>query len=207
MSWRSVATDAVDPLAIPLKMYEFLGSPETPTTAHLIARIGRVLLPDARTALNATPGNGNFFSESVPTRLVVTSSVHDARDLPYADRSFDLVLTDLPHNADGGRESIMRARYDTVSDADIEPLFRAAARESMRVARLGLIFKVCPQVHGSRFNDQTEWIRDELGVPYQEIHDVRPRWAGARQPPQYSAYVNGAVYLIYRRGSQYHRAR
>jgi hypothetical protein len=77
------------------------------SSAEIIAAILRVLFPDARTALDLTPGRRCFWSEAVPTHL----AVHDFTALPYGDESYDVLLCDPPHIADGGRKSIMAARY------------------------------------------------------------------------------------------------
>lgn len=39
-----------------LLTYTLLGTPDTLTTAHLVARIAHVLLPDIQTAIDLTPG-------------------------------------------------------------------------------------------------------------------------------------------------------
>jgi hypothetical protein len=78
----------------------------------------------------------------------------------------------------------------------------------MRVARLGAIVKVTDHVHEQRFQDQSGWVRDELGTPYDVVHQVRRsnledgKWRGV-----YSARSNGVVSLAFRHGDQRHHAR
>jgi hypothetical protein len=102
----------------------------------------------------------------------------------------------------------MAGRFGTYKAAELEAVIREGAREAMRVGRLGCIVKVTDHVHESRFQDQSGWIRAELGVPFDVVHQVRPRnledgkWKGC-----YSARSNGAVYLAFRHGSQLHQER
>src|SRR2546428_9746623 len=83
------------------------------SSAEIVAVILRVLFPDARTALDLTPGRRCFWSETVPTHVAVRFSEHDFTALPYGDAEVDVSLLDPPHNADAGERSVMgrRLRY------------------------------------------------------------------------------------------------
>jgi hypothetical protein len=189
----------------PLLVSTALGTPETPTTAHLVARIARVLLPDIRTAVDLTPGcHDSFWSPEVPIPFTVARSFHDFRWLPFGDWSYDGVFLDPPHSEDLGKTSLMRSRYGTVRNGELKPLIQAGVCEAWRIARIGLVIKVCDQIHGQRFQAEASWVEAVLGEPYQLVYDVRPRPAGYHPEPQLSAYSNSAVYLIYRRGDQRH---
>jgi hypothetical protein len=174
--------------------------------AEAVTGMLRVLFPDARSALDLTPGRGNFWDGTA--HVEVTASEADFRCLPYADGAFDVAIYDPPHVADGGRAGIMARRFGTYRNGDLERAVRAGCREAMRVGRLGCIVKVTDHTHGQTFTWQTGWVTDELGAPYDVVHQVRARnledgrWRGA-----YSARSNGSVYLAFRHGDQRHRAR
>jgi hypothetical protein len=174
--------------------------------AAVVAAMLRVLFPDARTALDLTPGRGRF--RDGMAHVAVVASGADFRCLPYADGAFDVAVFDPPHVADGGANGIMARRFGTYTAADLEPTIRRGCREAMRVGRLGCIVKVTDHVHGRRFWDQSGWVRDELGVPYDVVHQVRPRnLEDGKWRNVFSARSNGAVYLAFRHGDQRHRAR
>jgi hypothetical protein len=172
-------------------------------TADIVARILRTAFPDARNAIDLTPGRGNFWRDETP--LQVEFSLDDFTNLMLPDACTDVALLDPPHNADAGADSIMGRRYGTYTQHELEPTVRAGAREAMRIARLGCIVKVTDHVHGQKFVRMSGWVFSELGEPYEVVHQVRkralvdPRWRA-----QLSARNNGSSYLIYRRGDQRH---
>src|SRR5438552_3708873 len=59
------------------------------SSAEIVASILRVSFPDARTALDLTPGRGCFWSETVPPHVAVHFSEHDFRQLPLEDNGID----------------------------------------------------------------------------------------------------------------------
>jgi hypothetical protein len=179
-----------------------------------MALILRVCFPDAMTALDATYGGGAFWDGSAhvsvtgidldPTRA--PDGAADFRDLPYAPHAFDVVVLDPPHLADAGVESLMRQRYGTYADADLERAIQAGCREAWRVARLGIVVKVTDHIHGQRFVCETDWVRSALNEPlYEVVHQTRsgavidPKWA-----EQLSAYNNGSSYLVFRKDGPLH---
>jgi hypothetical protein len=175
-------------------------------TAELVAGIVRVAFSDACSALDLTPGRGNFWSEATPNDLTVFASNADFRALPYADASFDVVVFDPPHLADGGKKSVMAQRYGTYPSNALEEVVREGCREAWRVARLGTLVKVTDALHQNRFVRMSGWIYDELGEPFEVVHQVRPplidfKW----RKPQLSARNNGSRYLAHRKDGPIHR--
>jgi hypothetical protein len=189
-----------------LRTFEIVPSERVPSTAHHIAMIGRVYFPDCLTALDTTPGARKFWSDAVMTGLSVTFSDADVRALPYEDATFDLGVVDLPHLADLGANSILVRRFGTLRNADLEPLVRAGVAETWRVSRVGLLVKVTDHCHAQRFQDESAWVQETIGRPYQRVYAVHEP-IGRRTEPQLSADSNGSVYLIFRRGSQLHGRR
>lgn len=176
------------------------------STATLVGELIRVIFPDCATGVDLTPGVGCFWRDETPLRI--ERSAHDFRELPYADDAFDLSLFDPPHNADAGVMSIMGRRFGTYKHGELEQAVRQGLREAWRVCSVGAIVRVTDAVHGQKFIRMSGWVIDELGEPFEVVHQVRdrslrdPKWKGS-----YSARNNGSVYLAYRRGDQRHRAR
>jgi hypothetical protein len=179
--------------------------------ADIIEAMLRVLFPDARGVVDFTPGNFRFWGgeDTVrPYRVYFPPKDHDFRTSRYTDAGFDVVVFDPPHVADGGKNGIMAKRFGTYKADELKDVIQAGCREAMRVARLGAIVKVTDHVHAQVFYDQTGWVREVLGTPYDVVHQVREgnledgKWRGV-----YSARSNGATYLAYRHGDQKHRER
>jgi hypothetical protein len=184
-------------------------------SATIVTLILRILFPDARTALDPCYGEGNFWDGTAH----VTVTAHDkeesrapdgvmlVEDLDYEDASIDVVLFDPPHLADGGEDSEMANRFGTVKDQDaLEKLIEDGTRECWRVCSKGIVVKVADHNHGEVFNDMSLLVCDAVGHwPYDKVYQVRshafidPSWG-----PQMTAYNNGAVYLIFRKGEQRH---
>jgi hypothetical protein len=155
--------------------------------------------------VDLTPGRGCFWRGDIPTNVTVERSTHDFRHLPYADRSYDVPLLDPRHNADAGVRSVMGQRYGTYKHADLERVVRQGAREAWRVARLGVIVKVTDAVHAQCFVRMSRWVYEELGEPYDLVHQLHralidPKW----REPQLSARNNGSTYLVFRRDRARH---
>jgi len=175
-------------------------------TAELVAAITWVCFPEAATAVDLTPGHGNFWSERVPVRVSVEASRNDFTALPYADLSYDVVYFDPPHNADAGARSIMGQRFGTYPHGELEDVVRRGTREAWRVARLGVVVKVTDSIHAQKFIRMSGWIYEELGEPFDVVHQLRrramidKRW----KLPQLSARNNGSSYLVFRRDGLAH---
>jgi hypothetical protein len=183
-------------------------------TATIMTLILRVALPDAQTVLDVTYGSGAFWDGSAPVQVTAVDlnptraldAAVDFRQLPYADESFDVVTFDPPHLADAGSESIMRERFGTYEDADLEDVIKDGCREAWRVARLGIVVKVTDHVHGQRLVCETDWVKSAIDAPaYDVVHQTR---SGAMVDPkwreQLSAYNNGSTYLIFRKDGPLH---
>lgn len=190
---------------------------ELPTPV-IVAQMFRVFFPDATTAFDATGGDGGFWDGSVPVEVTAlhvdtartNGSQGDFRDLPADDESYDVVLFDPPHLADGGERSLMAERYGTYAgDGELEEMVRDGCREAWRVARLGVIVKVTDHSHSGRYVVESDWVRAAIGEPpYDVVYQVRanamidPKWE-----EQMSAYNNGATYLIFRKDGPVHKRR
>lgn len=177
--------------------------------------------PDARTVLDVTYGMGNFWSGSSPyavtgcdldeSRVPEDGYVLDFTDMSSVDdASYDVVVFDPPHLADGGEDSVMAGRFSTVTtQAALETLTMNGAREAWRVCRIGILVKIADQVHGQMFQDMAMTVCDAIATwPYEKVHQVRTHSMHVPDGEQYSALNNGATYLMFRKGSdQRHRAR
>jgi hypothetical protein len=190
---------------------------EAPRTTLLRFNPPLTLFPDASTVLDTCYGFGNFWSGSSPYRVVghdidaerAPDGVMDCTDLQYEDASFDVVVFDPPHLADGGEESEMTGRFGTVKDqAALDNLIIEGTREAWRCCRLGMIVKVTNHVHALTFQNEAALVDEALDWKidlYDQVYQTRdhafidPSWG-----EQCSAYNNGAVYLVYRKGDQRH---
>lgn len=155
-------------------------------SADIIARMLEVLYPDAETVLDATFGNGKFWTPDTP--LMVTGLDLDptrARDvcanfraLPFLDDSFDVVIFDPPYHTNMGRAkpSVMGARFGTFDTIpDLKLAVEQGCAEAWRVARLGMIVKSQDYIHESRLVRMSRWIEDAIGVePYDFVRGVSP---------------------------------
>lgn len=184
-------------------------------SATIVTLILRICFPDAQTALDPCYGLGNFWDGTAHVTVTAhdekaeraPDGVMDVTDLGYEDASFDVVIFDPPHLADGGDESEMAERFGTVKDqAKLEEMIENGVRECWRVCIKGIVVKVADHNHGEVFNDMSLLVCDAVGHwPYDKVYQVRehafidPSWG-----PQMTAYNNGAVYLIFRKGDQKH---
>jgi hypothetical protein len=194
--------------------------PPDMSVAAVVEAILLTSFPDASTALDVTYGPGNFWK--VTTHVEVTAhdldpsrapdGPADFTDLEYDDATFDVVLFDPPHIADAGEDSIMGQRFGTVKGQDnLEELIMDGVRECWRVCDKGLVVKVTDHTHGGFFQAESDLVSEALGWKqplYDVVHHVRERaLVDPRHTDQYSAYSNGSMYLILRKGDQQHRAR
>jgi hypothetical protein len=186
--------------------------------AVIVARMFAVLFPDARTALDMTYGSGRFWRD--PPLVAVTrvdidpdrapDGAADFTALPYPDASFDVAVFDPPYHTDMGRgkASIMGGRFGTFSNvAVLKVAVLRGSREARRVSRLGALVKVQDHIHGRRLIMMSDWVRAELGAPYDLVHGVKsngkllsPRWTR-----QLSAWRNHATYYAFRWDREEHK--
>src|SRR5207249_332023 len=112
------------------------------------------------------------------------------------DASYDVVVYDPPHLADGGEASIMARRYGTVKGTDpVRALIVAGCAEAWRIARVGILVKATNSGHGGEFNQLSLWMQSAVPVrPYAEMHTFRVvnlkdgKWTVQRLP-----HNNGVV--------------
>jgi hypothetical protein len=187
-------------------------------SADACRRLVHLAFRDAQTALDLTYAAGRFWREPLPPGLAVTSNdwrpdaatdLHlDFTQTGLASASYDLVIYDPPHLADGGTTGIMATRYGTVrSVAELRAMIAAGAAEAWRVSSVGVIVKVTEHHHGGRFLNQSGWIEAAIGAPlYTKLSTLRipglvksGRWKAERVPR-----ANGAVYLVFRHGASSH---
>jgi hypothetical protein len=191
-------------MTIPLLRY----MPPGTRTAHVVRDILHVCFPTAQQALDVTWGLGRFWEASPCIDVTGTDlepefaphGVQDFRCLPSDwGARFDVVCFDPPHVADAGASGIMGNRYGSYRYPDMERVVRQGCRECFRVARQGALVKVTDAVHGGRLVRMSRWVTDELGEPFDIVHQTRtrslidPKW-GLQQ----HAYNNGSTFLVFR---------
>jgi hypothetical protein len=173
---------------------------------------------DAWSVLDLTYGRGNFWRDPLPPGIVLTTNNPepaspadrhaDFRAMPLSDGSHDLVIFDPPHLADGGKDSIMAARFGTVKGIDgLRALIQDGCREAWRLALVGVVVKTADHEHEGRLLELSGWVREVLGAPSMVLHATRPtnledgRWREQRSPR-----CNYASYLSFRKDRARHRA-
>lgn len=200
-------------------MTDTLYTVETGTSAQAVAKLLRVLLPDARTVCDLTWGSGSFWRGSDADVAVTGIDINPdrARDIcadftnlhMVADGAYDVAVFDPPYlaNVSKSNPGLMGRRfgsYDSVDD--VRAAVQAGCREAWRVSRIGCIVKVANHTHGSRSVRMTRWVEDvfphdaygqvELARPHKLLD---PKWG-----EQLSVYSNSATFLVYRHGDQRH---
>lgn len=198
------------------------------TPVQIMSRALPIWFPDARNILDVTYGHGKFWlGEQLENRLRAwngltvygtdldparaLTAVADFQHLPFRDGKVDLIVFDPPFHTDMGHAtpSVMGARFGTFATIpDLQEAVQAGCREAWRVARLGVIAKVQDYIHASRAVWISDWLRGELGEPYDVVHQVRkhkitsPMWTR-----QLSAWRNHATYWAFRKDGPIHKAR
>jgi hypothetical protein len=205
----------------PNPVRERLYNVEDGTSADVIAKMLRVLFPDAQTVLDATWGTGKFWTASTGLDVVgLDLSSHgrpdvvaDFRALPFADGAFDVVVFDPPYQWDEGKtkRSVMGSRFSTYRDeGDAHEKISRGSQEAWRVGRLGAIVKCQDYIHGSRRIRLSRWVEDAIGTePFDVVHLRRQakitdrKWTGS----QLSAWSNSTTFLAFRHDGPLHRRR
>ena len=190
----------------------------------VIARMLAVFFPDAQggTVLDATYGNRNFWDGSAAVQVVgldlnPTRAPHvvgDFRALPFRDGTFDVVIFDPPHLSYPGPRSAMGKQFGGWKNhAEMRAGIAAGCREAWRVARLGVIVKVCDHTQGARFIYQSGIVLHALGedliygqvTTYTNRKMTRREWT--ERGSQLSAYSNAAVHWAFRKDGPIHKRR
>jgi hypothetical protein len=190
---------------------------EKGTSAQTIAKMLRVLFPDARTALDMTYGSGKFWTGSDAVEVTgididpsrARDVVADFTRLPFADGSFDVAIFDLPYLSDVSKKNpgLVGRRFGSFpTSLDVECAVRLGCLEAWRVSRLGVIVKCQQHIHASMFVDMQGWVRDAIDHPlYGQVEQVRPsKLLDPKWTDQLSAWSNSATFLAYRHGDQRH---
>lgn len=190
---------------------------------------------DALTALDLTYSVGGFWGDPLPPGLSVTQNRYPGcpsgalsdemradNPLPCAcsqlhvdftstglpDASYDLVVYDPPHIADGGEDGIMAGRYGTVKGTEgLQLLIQGGALEAWRLSRVGILVKVADHSHGGRYLQLSRWIEHVIPVaPYTYLHTYRARHlSDPKHQVQRTPRSNGAIYLVFRRSGGAHQ--
>lgn len=188
---------------------------ETGTSAQTIAKMLRVLFPDAETVLDMTYGSGKFWTGRETVQVLgVDLNPERARDvcadytrLPFRDGAFDVAIFDPPYLAWCGPQSRMGDRFSSFRNARaLRESVTAGAAEAWRVGSLGVIVKVQNYSQAHRAVRMTKWVEDTIGVePYGEVHSVSAaKMTSAHWTDQLSVYSVHTTYLAFRHGSQMH---
>lgn len=200
-------------------MTERLYSVERGTSAQTVAKLLRVLFPDAQTVLDTTFGSGSFWKPAPPEGISLTGidldperardRVADFTDLPFEHRSFDVVVFDPPYLSDVSRRNpgIVGRRFGSfATHDDVRRAVTKGAVEAWRVARIGLIVKVQLHTHASTLVDMESWVREAIRQPlYGRVEQIRPaKLTDPKWTEQLSVWSNSATFLAFRKGDQRH---
>lgn len=166
-----------------------------PTNAHMIADVAKLGYLDG-TVLDATFGEGNFWTEFYPDHLDTNDLYkpamwrQDYKDLPFADNRFDSVVFDPPYKLSGTpalgqfdlrygteRPMTLQQRMDDILGGTIE---------CYRVCSKYLLVKCQDQVCSGKVQWQTHWVSSTIGYSqlvdrFDFICSPRPQPPGRRQ--------------------------
>jgi hypothetical protein len=194
-----------------------LCSIEYGSSAQTVAKMLRVLFPDAKTVLDMTYGSGKFWTSNTPWRVTgIDLNPERARDvcadftrLPFTNGAFDVSIFDPPYLTDASCSGLMAMDRHFSSFASVDAAQRAVSRgvtEAWRVGRIGCIVKVQNYTHASRSVRMTQWVEDALPErAYGEVHAVTPsKIFDPKWGQQLSVYSVHTTYLAFRHGSQMH---
>lgn len=195
------------------------------SSSDIIAKMLYVLMPEAKTVLDVTYGDGVFWDTAFTgllKNIVVTGIdlnpakanneciVGDFRHLTYNNNEFDVVIFDPPFQTDSGKDSIMAKKYssyDTLDDMHIA--ISQGIKEAWRVAKVGIVVKVQDHIHGAKLVRMTEWIDELVPVPLYDYvmlqssnkidsyGDLRPL----------SVRSNACTFMAYRKDGNVHKRR
>lgn len=195
---------------------------EIGSSAQLLAKLIRVLFPDADTVLDVTYGNGKFWTDASSHPPVTGMDIDPsrARDivadftrLPFRDEAFSLCIFDPPYNADAGQRSVIGSHFGTYrTTSALRGAVEAGAREAWRVARLGVIVKVQDQIHNNRLTRMTRWVEDVIPMELYDLVHLEgpgqiedPKWT--KHGPQISVRSNATTWLVWRKDGPVHKRR
>ena len=132
------------------------------SNADLIKQVARLYAADPNlTIADVTFGRGAFWKKTPQLNVIASDLLtvpdrpYDFRDLPYKDRSFDIVVLDPPYLPAPGK-FMANDRYNNAETTggllyeDIRELYRTGVTGAARVARSQVWVKCKDQVSGGR---------------------------------------------------------
>lgn len=188
--------------------------------AELLADVAALgWITDEMTVLDATYGKGAFWKVYRPARLTGADinidcspcgrSV-DFRNMPFADRMFDVVVFDPPYKLNGTPEL---GEFDVAYGIDVSTTWQdrmqtiaAGTKECARVARRHLLVKCQDQVVSGKMRWQTDVVTNiayAAGFRKADRFDLRSK--GLPQPEgrrQVHARHSASQLLVFTRGRQ-----
>lgn len=203
-------------------MSELLHSVEHGTSARVVAKLLRVLLPDACTVLDATYSRGKFWTERPAHVRVIGLDIDpatratvrgDFTRLPFRDASVDVVVFDPPYICDPGRgkPGVMSSRFGAYASVEeMRAAVEAGCREAWRVARIGVIVKTQDHVHNSRKVWMSAWVSGTMPAEeYDRVHLVTRQKviASSWTQGQLSAWSNATTWQVFRKDGPVHKRR
>lgn len=195
------------------------------TNAEMIAEVARLGYLDG-TVLDVTWGNGAWWDDWVPERLVGTDAdqakardaAADFRALPFPDRSFDAVVFDPAYVAPGGRKTSTIGQFNDAygllstppNPEENQAKMNEGLAECVRVSR-GLVLMKCQNYvwSGRLFLGVVESIRagEELGCRVEDWFTmvgepgIQPKGRTRKDGKpvlQQHARTNGSTLLVFR---------
>lgn len=203
-------------------MSDRLYTVETGSSAQVVAKLLRVLFPDAATVLDATYSQGKFWTQATGHIRVIGTDLDqkgakdaraDFRHLPFRSGSVDVVVLDPPYICDPGRgkPGVMSSRFGAYASVEeMRAAVKAGCREAWRVARLGAIVKTQDHVHNSRKVWMSGWVAGAMPVEeYERVHLVTRQKviASSWTQGQLSAWSNATTWQVFRTDGPVHKRR
>src|SRR5215213_9837820 len=157
-------------------------------SAEATRRLAHLVFRDCSTVLDLTYAHAGFWRDPLPPGLRLTTNNLDPasnadlllyfRSTGLPDGSFDLVVYDPPHIADGGKDGILARRFGTVRGIPaLRELIQDGVREAWRVAATGVLVKVADHAHQGQHHQLSRWIEAAVPVaPYTDLHTIRPTY-------------------------------
>lgn len=194
-----------------------LQSSSSCTSAYAIEGLLTVCFPDARTILDTTYGNGQFWvasrrtvwgSDRDPARARHVVARYEA--LPFGPAAVDVVVFDppfLPETRNGAGK--YGRRFTKVRDESggfgigaVQALrfsVLSGLQEARRVARLGVIIKVQDTIHSRRPIWMSMWLWEACGEPYDFLTvRAKSKMQAISWQRQLSVRRNHTTYWVYR---------
>src|SRR3990167_3872308 len=172
-----------------------------------LAALIRIHSPYASHILDCTYSKGTmwkgltgkvFRTDLYPQKALDTQA--DCAALPLLDNTFDVIVFDPPHIADGGKNGLMHKRYGSNTGNNLHLLMDSFLGSAFRVLKpKGVILaKIANGVHAQRFMNWTSeflWLADEYGfTQVDEMIRVRknvvidPKWKSVYHVKQSHVY-------------------